>query len=187
MIAMICTTVQEEDDKQYMLWLYEKFKALMFYTAKKYVSDSMTCEDIVQESILKLIPKIDMLRTREDKVLAGYIVTTIRNAALNHLKQEEKQKRHLTLEEDEVAHLAAPEWSLDDALLIKEKSDCIFAALQQLPEAERLLLEGKYILEYSNEQLAKQRCCKPDSIRMKLTRARRHALTILREWKEESQ
>ena len=187
MIAMICTAVQDEDDKQYMLWLYEKFKALMFYTAKKYVSDSLTCEDIVQECILKLIPKIDMLRTREDKVLAGYIVTAIRNTSINHLKQAQKDKENIALDEEEAKQIASGDWSPDDALLVKEKSAYIFAALQQLPETERLLLEGKYILEYSNEQLAAQFHYKPDSIRMKLTRARRHALAILRDWEVDSE
>ena len=182
MIALICAAVEEQTDKEYMLWLYEKFKALMFYTAKKYVGDQMTCDDIVQECIIKLIPKIDMLRTRDEKIVAGYIVTTIRNVSINHLKQEERKKQHLTLDEEEVTQLAAPEWSLEDAVLIKEKSAFISAALRQLPEIERLLLEGKYILEYSDEELAAQFHYKPNSIRMKLTRARRHALAILRDW-----
>ena len=62
MIAFICTTIQDPDDKEYMLWIYEEFQNLMFYTAKKYINDQMTCEDIVQECIVKLIQKIDVIR-----------------------------------------------------------------------------------------------------------------------------
>ena len=61
MIAFICMTVQDPDDKEYMIWLYEEFKNIMFYTAKKYIRDQATCEDIAQECIVKLIQKIESL------------------------------------------------------------------------------------------------------------------------------
>ena len=44
---------------------------------------------------------------------------------------------------------------------------------------DRALLEGKYILGDSDEMLARTLHCKPSSIRMKLTRARRRALKLL--------
>lgn len=54
-------------------------------------------------------------------------------------------------------------------------------AWMALPEETRSLLAGKYLLGLSDAELAEQYGCRPDSIRMKLTRARRQALKILRE------
>lgn len=51
--------------------------------------------------------------------------------------------------------------------------------LGQLSAEDRALLEGKYILGDSDEMLARTLHCKPSSIRMKLTRARRRALKLL--------
>ena len=84
--------------------------------------------------------------------------------------------------------LPSSELSIEEMLLAKEKSSLISIAMEQLSVTERLLLEGKYILEYSDDELAKQLNCKSGSIRMKLTRARRHALSILSQmnWKGES-
>lgn len=47
---------------------------------------------------------------------------------------------------------------------------------------ERVLLEGKYLLHRSDAELAEILGCQTDSVRMKLTRARRTALKMLREW-----
>lgn len=189
MIAFICTTIQDPDDKEYMLWIYEEFQNLMFYTAKKYINDQMTCEDIVQECIVKLIQKIDVIRGKERCILAGYIVSIIRNVSINYLKSEGvRQKHSVGFDEETMDQLPSPELSIEEILLAKEKSSLISIAMEQLSVTERLLLEGKYILEYSDDELAKQLNCKSGSIRMKLTRDRRHALSILSQmnWKGES-
>ena len=189
MIAFICTTIQDPDDKEYMLWIYEEFQNLMFYTAKKYINDQMTCEDIVQECIVKLIQKIDVIRGKERCILAGYIVSIIRNVSINYLKSEGvRQKHSVGFDEETLDQLPSSELSIEEILLAKEKSSLISIAMEQLSVTERLLLEGKYILEYSDDELAKQLNCKSGSIRMKLTRARRHALSILSQmdWKGES-
>lgn len=189
MIAFICTTIQDPDDKEYMLWIYEEFQNLMFYTAKKYINDQMTCEDIVQECIVKLIQKIDVIRGKERCILAGYIVSIIRNVSINYLKSEGvRQKHSVGFDEETMDQLPSSELSIEEILLAKEKSSLISIAMEQLSVTERLLLEGKYILEYSDDELAKQLNCKSGSIRMKLTRARRHALSILSQmdWKGES-
>lgn len=51
----------------------------------------------------------------------------------------------------------------------------------RLPEDDRVLLEGKYILGYSDQELAEEIGCQANSIRVKLTRARRRALAIIQE------
>ena len=51
----------------------------------------------------------------------------------------------------------------------------------RLSEEDRILLEGKYVWGQSDKELAEILHCKPSSIRMKLTRARRRALNNLSE------
>lgn len=174
--------LQDPDDKKYIIWIYEEFQNLMFYTAKKYISDQTTCEDIVQECFLKLIQKNDVIRGKERCILAGYIVSLTRNISINHLKRESVRRKHtVELDEETVNEIPASELSMEELLLAKEKFSRISLALNKLSEMERILLEGKYVLQYSDEELAEQLDCKPNSIRMRLTRARRHALSILSE------
>ena len=53
---------QNDTDQEFILWLYQEFYRLMFYTAQKYVANQKQQEDIVQESLRKLIEKTPRLR-----------------------------------------------------------------------------------------------------------------------------
>ena len=69
-------------------------------------------------------------------------------------------------------------------MIARENAELLMQVLQQMPEAEALLLREKYMMGYSDEYLAKQIGCQPKSVRMKLTRARRHALQAMQEAKK---
>ena len=45
-------------DREFLLWLYQEFSRLMFYTAQKYLADPHSQEEVVQESLKKLIEKV---------------------------------------------------------------------------------------------------------------------------------
>lgn len=185
MLAFICATIPDPCDRDDILRIYREFRNLMFYTAKKYVQDQSACEDIVQDAILRLIHKIDVVRGKERCILAAYIVTLVRNVSINYLRYEGVRQRHAVgFDEAGVDEIPSPALSLEEEVLAKEKAALLSAALARLPEDERPLLEGKYILEYTDDELARQLDCKSASIRMKLTRARRHALSILNQMQE---
>ena len=56
-----------------------------------------------------------------------------------------------------------------------EEKELLVQIWGSLSEEDRLLLEGKYILGYHDDELATMLGCRKDSVRMKLTRARRRA------------
>lgn len=177
MISFIMATIDHEDDQAFMLWLYQEFKDIMLSTAKKYISDPEDQEDVVQDSIIKLIKKISVLRGKERCILCAYVVYTVRNTAINHLRHKAVEKAHFEDLDDGIEH-EANLLSLDDLMTLKERDVRVFELLERLDEAERVILIGKYILENTDEELAAQLNCKPSSIRMKLTRARRKALEL---------
>lgn len=179
MTALINASKIVQDDKDFMLRLYQEFKPLMFATARRYISNPSDCEDVVQDSIVKLIEKIDTLRGKDRCILGSYIVFTIRNTAINYLRRQNVINAHsgsLALQYDE---LESTELSLDELMSLAERRAKLSEIWDQLPEEDRVLLGGKYILGYADRELAAQLNCKPSSIRMKLTRARRKAFKLL--------
>lgn len=165
MITWICSAVSDPDDQEFLIELYEEFHALMFSVARRYNNNWMSCEDIVQESILRIMDKLDVLRSKKRCVQAGYIAMVVRNVAINTLKHEDIVKAHAR----EVAEEEPTAPTMDEILIARENAE---------------LLRGKYMLGYSDEYLAKQIGCQPKSVRMKLTRARRHALQAMQEAKK---
>lgn len=180
MIAFICTAVHDPSDRDFMLWVYQEFEKLMFSTARKYTADSSAREDIVQDGLVRLIQKVDVLRPMERCILAGYIVSTIRNTAINYLKSQGAIKKHVDdVDEDEFENIASKAPSMDELMILAERKAQLTEIWPKLPETDRVLLDGKYILGYTDEELAPQLKCSAASVRMKLTRARRNALELM--------
>lgn len=181
MITLIQTTSPAPGDKEFMSDLYCKYKKLMYSTVHKYVSDCQVMDDIIQNCLVRLFEKIDTLRSMPEKVLAGYIVSTVRNTAINKLKAEEYEKKHAADYAEEQLSGAEKSVPLETLFLLSERRRSLLRVWPMLSRENQILLEGKYILGYTDQELAGQLRCKPSSIRMKLTRARRAAFQLLSE------
>ena len=151
----------------------------MFYTAQKYLADPSQLEEVVQESLRKLIEKADRLQSFPRSILAGYIVATVRNTALTYRKRQVKHSYVISLED---INLDTPDdqESMDESLIRQEELASLQTIWSQLSRDDQLLLEGKYLLEYSDPELAQLLGCRSASVRMKLTRARRRAQNLLK-------
>lgn len=181
MIAFICSALEDPGDQVYMLEIYREFKYLMFSVAGKYVSDPLDCEDIVQDSLVKLIDKMDRLREVGRCALPAYIAAVVRNTAINHLEHQAVTGRHSHPFDGQILADSLELGDMAQLLHHKERMSGMWAALT--PE-ERFLLEGRYVIGYSDQELAKCLKCKASSVRMKLTRARRRAFRALKRQEE---
>ena len=168
----------KDDDQQFILDLYQEFCRLMFFTAQKYLSDLSQQEEVVQESLSKLIEKVDTLHTLQPPVLASYIVATVRNTAISYLRAQAKLKDVISLED--LREEPVSQKSMDEDLILQEELAPLRSIWPQLSQEEQLLLEGRYLLEYSNVELGAQLGYDSAHVRMKLTRARRKALKLMK-------
>lgn len=179
-MAFLLTALLESSDRDFMLWVYNEYARLMFFTARQFTAELDIQNDVVQDSLLHLTRNISTLRRLDPLALSTYIVTTVKNAAIDFLKKEKQIQEHtVELDDESVANLESPDPALDDLMGAIEDRERLISALERLPDDERFLLERKYFLNYSDKELARSFKCKPGSIRMKLTRARRHMLSIL--------
>lgn len=176
MIAFISATLEDPNDQEYIIHIYQKYFRLMYSTAGKYMSSQADRDDLVQECILKMIEKIDYIRELNSCTLPSYIVSITRNTAINHLKRQSLMQKH---QNKMASQQTAEQLGFDDLAQLLFCKDRVAGVLRKLSSDERFLLEGKYVLGYSDKDLAKHLKCRPDSIRMKLTRARRHAFQLL--------
>ncbi len=172
---------EQTDAQEFIEGLYEQYRRLMFSTAGKYTADAQEAEEIVQDALVKLVENVDTLRRVERCVLPAMVVIIVRNTAINHLKHMSVVRRHRAeLPEETETPSAGP--TLDELMVREEQLAALRRAWPRLPEGDQLLLSGRYILGLDDRELARLAGCKPSSVRMKLTRARRSAL---REMKKE--
>ena len=163
--------LEDSRDRDFMEALYASYKQLIYSEIRKLVRNDWDAEDIQQIVVINLIRKIPLLRTLSRTQLINYIITTSRNAALNHMRDNQRRAREFSFDESSDPLDAA--YELDDTLLSFETSESISHAWRALDERSRRLLELKYILERPDEEIARELGVSASSVRMLLTRARR--------------
>jgi len=173
---MICANVSDEDDREFMERLYREYERLMFATARKYLSTPEDVEDAVNTSLLRMMKKIPDLRNFEYCVLTAYIVSAVRNTSINFLRDKLRQQDRTAALDNSIPSGALP---MDELMEMAERREQLSEVWGQLSEDDRMLLEGKYIAGCTDAELAERFRCKPGSVRMKLTRAKRRALALL--------
>lgn len=173
MLIMISSALETPEDRDYMTELYQKYSRLMYQTAAEYLPTEAEREDVVQESVIRMINSIDRLRALEACALPYYIRAIVRNLAFDHTRVRQKKDAVEQPLEDQVG-------AVDITAIVEHRMD-LSGLWSSLSEEECFLLQGKYLLGYTDAELAAGLRCKPGSIRMKLTRARRHAVEALKE------
>lgn len=180
---IIMTLCDDEDSRQFFIDLYRDYKPLMYRTALSYVRNPSTAEDLVHDALVKLIEKEDTITKLRRCTLVSYIVYTIRNLSKNYLRRQSLEQQHFV----DVDINSNEFQAVDDAplpeeiMLMSERRGEFIEIWDNLPDDTKVLLEGKYILCLSDEELAAEFDCSPNSIRMKLTRARRRVIQLIKE------
>lgn len=162
------------DDKAFFQSFYEEYKGFLFYIANQYAAVPEDREDIVQDAILRLISNISSLKDLSSGAAAKYIALTVRAAYLDAEKRKSNTQEIPT--EDHIL-----EQLLDqDPLSGRDPSGTQLRELKQnLSARDWMVLEGKYIQGYTQEELGQLIGVSPDSIRMILHRARTKAKKLL--------
>ena len=166
-------------DQEFMLRLYEQHKRMMYAIPKRFPLEESTIEDLVHDSIVKLIQKVESLKTLNDYKRCAYIVYTVKNTMKNYFRNCATADKYVEHDERYLLSMASSELMPDEILLVSERWNEFQEAWTDVDDEDKALLIGRYFLELSDADLAKQFKCKDNSIRMKLTRARRRARQII--------
>lgn len=166
------------DDRQFFERFYEEYKNFMFYSAKQYVNSQAECEDIVQDAVERLLRNIATIREIPGCGLRKYIVLTVK---ASYLDSEKRRHGDIPIYLDDAAIEALVK---EEIIATKDWYDFSSAfdverLKRELPKRDWFVLEGKYIMGYSQTELGKMIGVSQDSICMLICRARRKARQIL--------
>ncbi len=171
-MPLVIMMIESDEDRSYMERLYEQHHRLMLSTAWKYTSDQFEVEDIVSDSIVALIRKIDQLRHMEKSALRCYIVSTVRNTSINHFKKEKGLNERFVLAGDELAsHIVEPD-SIVHKIVLHDELMTIIQVIHTLSPKEQTVLRMKCFENMSNDEIAQATGLAHESIRKYLSRAR---------------
>ena len=163
-------------NERFMVNFYLKNKSYMYHIARKFTESQSECEDAIQDAMIRLLRNADSLRQLSANQVDMYLFLTIRSVFAD---RERKAQEHMHPMPDttlEILHAQHESGFEDDGLNAMWDTAIL---KEQLPAKEWRLLELKYIAGYSDQEIAKEIHCVPDSVRTLLRRARKRAKAIL--------
>lgn len=164
-------------EKEFFSKFYEENKKFMFYIAQKYAGSYAECEDIVQEAVSRLLCNISTINKLSGYGVQKYISLTIRSVFLD-LESQKRREQTILVDNNMLEEFIYPTHSSASSSLDTELGLELEHLKNGLSPRDWMVLEGKYILEYSDDQLADMLGVNPDSIRMILCRAKQNARKI---------
>lgn len=181
-MLIFTTMINDVDDRAFMQEVYQQNERLMYAIALKYASNTQDCEDIVHDTVEKLCKNIAKIKELANSALRAYVVYAVRNTAINFRKHQSTINRHIQQlsGDDSNSEYDQPESIIERIEDLQEKRTRLTKVWMQLTDAEQELLYRKYVLEQTTEELAGIFQCSRDSIRMRLSRARRKSLRLMK-------
>ncbi len=176
MLPIIISAIESPEDRELMTGFYETYNAAMYREARKHLESPEDVEDIVYEALARIIDKMEIFRELKPLQQLQYAITTVRNLSYILLKRN----NHFTfipydsLEFDIPSNEdLSPERTVERNIV----SSSIRKIWDALDFEDRILLEQKYVLFWKDSEIAEPLNIQPQSVRMRLTRAKRNLLT----------
>ena len=140
---------QADDERQFLAACYQRHRISMIRLAKCYAADSAAVEDIVSDSLVALMEKIDLLRTLTEEQERAYVLAVVRNTAMDELRRKQRQRGRFLRDGDEALALYPDPAALEEKVLMRETMAAVRRAIAELPEKEQQVLRLK-VLEKPN-------------------------------------
>lgn len=181
-VPIVILQIENDDDRQFVMELYQQYKFIMFKTAYNIVEDAHTAEDLVQDCCITIIDNLDKIRGVEPCKQRAYIVSIVKNSSINFVVKRNRRSKYSFLSENEqVFDGTVSDESVDDSLLQESDIESVRKALLKLSERDRTILRMKYFDQLSDKEIASYLEIKANSVRYYLTLARRQLKAVLSE------
>lgn len=168
------------DDAAFMEELYRTHYRLLYGKALQIMRHAADAEDVVSESFLQLIRRIDTLRSLESNKLRAYLVITVKHTAINLYHRRSRRLQHSGGELQEHMQdsgVAGPE----QQALSCDGVEGIKQAIRCLPHQVQTAMMMRYFQQLSDQEIADSMGLKPVSVRALLSKGRKRLQEMLRE------
>lgn len=170
----VIMVMPEGDDRDYMEQLYIAHSRLMFATAWKYYNEKTIVEDIVSDSCIAFIKKTPTLRRLSDEKLKAYIISTVKNVALNYNDKQKRECDYTLNHGDAMLESLSDNFDIEKKVELADELSRVWSAIRQLPEKEQQIMYLKYAMDMPDAIIAERVGLSENSIRKYISRAREH-------------
>jgi RNA polymerase sigma-70 factor (ECF subfamily) len=142
----------------------------MYRLALGLTSSPELAEETVQEAGVKIMQWLDRLREFPPDELDKWLYVLVKNTALNLLRRE---KKYILTDE-------MPDEPIYDNVESQSSYNTLKSLIRSMPEGMRELLEMRFVLEYTNKEIAEYLGISENAVAARIHRARAKLIEVLR-------
>ena len=174
MLPIILATIPDEKTRHKAELLYEKYIGLMIHVARKMVGDPNLAEDIVSESVVKLLRYIDKIDSLACYQQRQYIVYIVKSTCIDYYRKTGKDKVD-TVDDWDTSIMSAEDNSLNplDDLVSKEGYESLVTAILNLPDTLKEVTYLHLVHGHDHNEIAALLGISYDNSKMRLSRAKK--------------
>ena len=166
MIIIYLSAIEDEKEKSKFMKLYDKYSGLMYYTARQLTNDESKVADIVHETFMHIINRLDIIRTENDNETAALIYKMTCYCGVDYLR---KEKNILLLDDiQEFQEDIVRETTVVETVYIKE----IMRIIKEMDEMYSVPLKLK-VDGYKIEEIANLLGISKENVKVRIHRARK--------------
>lgn len=154
--------------------IFRDHYSLMNYMAYKITDDRFTADDMVQDTMIKLMDYLPTLLKLNKNELASYCARTVETVSITYMRKEISRKKRQGTQDSRVPAIMPEELIEQDDI-----RRAVNTMLTKLSPLDRHLLIYKYFMGYRYKQIGKLLGIEPKYIGTYLQRARDRAKRLL--------
>lgn len=170
MLAIIAA-IEADSNRDFILHIYEKFYPQMKYQILHIVGKHGNADDLVQDTVIRLIAHIELLQALHENQVMMYAIRTAKSVALDYMRKKSVRNKWRYYPE-EYEEMPDQSDTPEEICIKKESRSELWRTVGGLSERDQDLIYFKYQLDLSTEELCNLLNISEKSIRQCLSRAR---------------
>ena len=184
MIFLFVFDTPEDTDK--FLYIYEHYLKYIYYTVRYYTKDSFTVEDLSQDVLIKIAENLSHFDMNNPQNMRNYVITITHNHCRNYLRGQSKIEEESYEEwKENIDDRNSHSEDILNLIIKKETRKHLIEEIGNLNDIYQSVLELKYFLDFSNDEIAQFLNIEKKTVEMRLYRANKLLRTRLRDKKDE--
>lgn len=156
--------------------IYNRYKAKLFNYALKMIYDRMTCEDIIQNTFIKLFENMERIRNMES--VQYWLFTTVRNDIFTYFRKKKFRLDQFNAEDSDEIDLSAED-KIDYDFEQKEIRELIMIELNKMSIGQRDVFLLKEYGGLSYKEISVMTGTSEDLVKSRLHRTRQRLIKKL--------
>jgi RNA polymerase sigma-70 factor (ECF subfamily) len=168
-------------NRQAQIQLYKTFYKKIYNSCFRILRDRCDAEDAMQESFIKAFSNID--KYNSETSLEAWILRIAINTAIDRLRKNKIE--FINYNEAVLSNrIDDSDEDEEERQLVMEKAEQIKTAIEQLPDAARLVVTLYLIEGYDHEEIADILKIRPGNVRIQYMRAKQKLIEIIKQNKK---